>query len=90
MSSVPSILYPRRKMTSTSSELKNVVVIGCGLAGAGAINELMHSLPPNSHRIVAISATESAFYPIAALRGAVVKGEALMRRMCSYPPFFAD
>lgn len=59
---------------TASSNLKNVVVIGCGLAGAGVINELAHSLPANTHRIVAISATEGAFYPIAALRGAVVKG----------------
>ncbi|KAI5480888.1 FAD-dependent pyridine nucleotide-disulfide oxidoreductase [Pseudohyphozyma bogoriensis] len=59
-------------MSSTSaaptSDLKNVVIVGLGLSGAPTANSLASSLPP-SHRLVCISATESAYYPPAALRG---------------------
>lgn len=60
--------------TMPSSPLINVVVIGAGLAGAGVVDALASKLP-KTHRLVVISETEAAFYPIAALRGAVVKGQ---------------
>ncbi|GAA5874585.1 hypothetical protein JCM1840_002237 [Sporobolomyces johnsonii] len=52
--------------------LQNVVCIGTGLAGTSAIEALADSLPP-SHRIVAI-APVPGYWPIAALRAAVVPG----------------
>ncbi|GAA5899569.1 hypothetical protein JCM5296_006947 [Sporobolomyces johnsonii] len=52
--------------------LQNVVCIGTGLAGTTAIEALADSLPP-SHRIVAI-APVPGYWPIAALRAAVVPG----------------
>ncbi|KAL8283734.1 hypothetical protein RQP46_005529 [Phenoliferia psychrophenolica] len=58
-------------MEQPTCAFKNVVVIGLGLSGAGAANALAASLPP-THRVIAISATESAFYPISSLRGSVV------------------
>lgn len=53
-----------------SSELLNVVVIGTGLAGADAARALSKSLPA-SHRVVAISSTDAAYYPPGALRASV-------------------
>ena len=52
--------------------LINVCVVGLGLSGAGAANSLASTLP-TTHRIVAISSTESAYYPISSLRGSVVE-----------------
>ena len=43
-----------------SGGLTNVVIVGFGLAGAGAANALASSLPA-SHRLVCISATEAAY-----------------------------
>ncbi|KAK4052464.1 hypothetical protein OIV83_002266 [Microbotryomycetes sp. JL201] len=56
-----------------STELKNVVVIGVGLAAANLVKQLSQSLP-SSHRLVAITSTNVAFYAPAALRAAVVPG----------------
>lgn len=55
-----------------STELRNVLVIGLGLSGAPAANALAKTLPEN-HRIIAISATSSAYYSVAALRSIVVE-----------------
>ncbi|CEQ40677.1 SPOSA6832_02334, partial [Sporobolomyces salmonicolor] len=52
--------------------LLNVVCIGTGLAGTSAIEALANSLP-SSHRIVAV-APVPGYWPIAALRAAVVPG----------------
>lgn len=59
-----------------SEQLKNVVVIGLGLAGAPLATALAAALP-STHRVVAISSTDYGFYPIGALRASVV-------RRCSY------
>ncbi|GAA6063296.1 hypothetical protein JCM10212_001415 [Sporobolomyces blumeae] len=55
-----------------SADLKNVVIVGLGLAGTHALEALHKSLPP-SHRIIAISPLPG-YWPVAALRAAVVPG----------------
>jgi len=56
-----------------STELKNIVIVGASVAGANAARALSKSLPA-THRVVLIEANEEAYYPIAALRAAVVPG----------------
>ncbi|KAM0790604.1 hypothetical protein ACM66B_004469 [Microbotryomycetes sp. NB124-2] len=56
-----------------AADLKNVVVIGIGLVGGDLVKQLAASLP-STHRLVAISSTDVAFYAPAALRAAVVPG----------------
>ncbi|CAD6924487.1 unnamed protein product [Tilletia laevis] len=56
-----------------STELKNVVIVGASAAGATAARALVKSLPA-THRIVLIDSDEQVFYPVAALRAAVVPG----------------
>jgi flavin-dependent dehydrogenase len=53
--------------------IKNVVIIGLGLAGAPAAAELAKTLP-KSHRVIGLSENDFAYYPIASLRAAVVPG----------------
>lgn len=53
------------------SSIKNVLIIGVGLAGAPAAAELAKTLPA-SHRLIALSENDFAYYPIASLRAAVV------------------
>ncbi|KAM0756212.1 FAD/NAD(P)-binding domain-containing protein [Meredithblackwellia eburnea MCA 4105] len=53
-----------------AEELKNVVVVGFGLSGAGAVQSLAEALP-STHRLVVISATQTAYFPIASLRASV-------------------
>ncbi|GAA5867802.1 hypothetical protein JCM3774_005858 [Rhodotorula dairenensis] len=55
-----------------TGEVKNIVVVGLGLAAAEAVKALVHKLPTD-HRIVAIAENEG-FWPIASLRAAVVPG----------------
>lgn len=52
---------------------RNVVIIGLGLAGAGAAKLLADKLPP-SHRVVGITEKDFGFFPIGSLRAAVVPG----------------
>lgn len=59
-------------MTSSPSPL-NVVVVGASCAGLVLANTLAKTLPP-THRIVLIDANPVAFFPIAALRAAVLPG----------------
>ncbi|WWC66586.1 uncharacterized protein I206_100489 [Kwoniella pini CBS 10737] len=55
------------------SEYKNIVIVGASSAGQLLANYLSPNLP-TSHRIVLIDALDYAFWPIAALRAAVVPG----------------
>ncbi|WVQ97105.1 hypothetical protein IAU59_004215 [Kwoniella sp. CBS 9459] len=55
------------------SEYQNIVIIGASAAGQQLANSLSPNLP-TSHRIVLIDALDFAFWPIAALRAAVVPG----------------
>ncbi|KAK4056997.1 hypothetical protein OIO90_001897 [Microbotryomycetes sp. JL221] len=56
-----------------TNEIKNVVVIGVGLSGAELVKQLVAQLP-STHRLVAISNSNVAFFAPAALRAAVVPG----------------
>ncbi|KAL7416583.1 hypothetical protein BDY24DRAFT_412755 [Mrakia frigida] len=56
-----------------SKDLKNIVIVGASAAGAGLARALENKLP-STHRIVLIDANEFAFWPISALRAAVVPG----------------
>ncbi|KAK4687483.1 apoptosis-inducing factor 2, partial [Tremellales sp. Uapishka_1] len=55
------------------SDLKNIVIIGGSCAGLSAANTLVPNLP-TTHRILVIDALPFGFWPIAALRAAVVPG----------------
>ncbi|WRT63953.1 uncharacterized protein IL334_000880 [Kwoniella shivajii] len=55
------------------SEYNNIVIIGASHAGQGLANYLSPELP-TTHRIILIDALDYAFWPIAALRAAVVPG----------------
>lgn len=61
-------------MTSSTAELRNVVVLGLGCGGIMAARGLASKLPP-THRLVAITEHAFGFWPIGALRGAVVPGK---------------
>ncbi|KAK4056996.1 hypothetical protein OIO90_001896 [Microbotryomycetes sp. JL221] len=56
-----------------TSDLKNVVIVGVGLAAADLIHQLVSKLP-STHRVVAVSSSDFAFWAPAALRAAVVPG----------------
>lgn len=64
--------------------VKNVVVIGLGQGGTSAARELASKLP-ETHRVVAITTTEAGFYPIAALRAAVVPVSVQFERISKEP-----
>jgi NADPH-dependent 2,4-dienoyl-CoA reductase/sulfur reductase-like enzyme len=57
-----------------ATEYKNIVVVGLSLSGAEFVKGLRKSGIPAGYRLVGIDATEFIFYPIAALRAAVVPG----------------
>ncbi|WVQ85451.1 hypothetical protein IAT38_007616 [Cryptococcus sp. DSM 104549] len=52
---------------------QNIVIIGASMAGHNLANELATSLPA-THRVLLIDALDFAYFPIAALRAAVVPG----------------
>lgn len=60
-------------MYASTAELKNVVVLGLGCGGIMAARGLASKLPP-THRLMAITEHAFGFWPIGALRGAVVPG----------------
>ena len=64
---------------SMPAELINVVVVGLGLSGAPLCRSLAASLP-TTHRIVAITAQDFGYYPVASLRAAVVRSSSLPSR----------
>jgi NADH dehydrogenase FAD-containing subunit len=55
------------------TDFKNVVVVGIGLGGANVIKALDSTLPA-SHRMIAISEDEYAYFPVASIRAATVPG----------------
>lgn len=66
-----SSLHP--SMSSQPPELKNVLVIGLGFAGATAAKTLAAKLPA-SHRVVPIQESSFGYNPLASLRAATVPG----------------
>ncbi|OCF55598.1 hypothetical protein L486_07082 [Kwoniella mangroviensis CBS 10435] len=56
-----------------NQDFKNIVIIGASGAGHALVNELITTLP-GGYRILLIDALEYSFFPIAALRAAVVPG----------------
>ncbi|WVW82153.1 hypothetical protein I302_104159 [Kwoniella bestiolae CBS 10118] len=55
------------------NQVRNIVIIGASAAGHTLANELIPTLP-EGYRILLIDALEYSFFPIAALRAAVVPG----------------
>ncbi|KAK8865785.1 hypothetical protein IAR55_000932 [Kwoniella newhampshirensis] len=55
------------------SEYQNIIIVGASAAGHNLANYLLPTLP-TSHRIILIDALDYSFWPIAALRAAVVPG----------------
>lgn len=67
-------------------DLKNIVIIGAS-SGATLARALEKTLPL-THRIVMIDANEAAYWPVGALRGAVVPGheERVFARLDNFFP----
>lgn len=55
------------------SQVQNIVIVGASCAGHTLANTLVPLLPP-THRIILIDASSYSYYPVGALRGAVVPG----------------
>lgn len=56
------------------ADLKNVLIVGLGLAGVAAAKSIAAALP-STHRVVALSEKDFAYYPVGSLRAATVPGE---------------
>lgn len=55
------------------ADLKNVLIVGLGLAGVAAAKSIAAALP-STHRVVALSEKDFAYYPVVSLRAATVPG----------------
>ncbi|KAL8283845.1 hypothetical protein RQP46_005277 [Phenoliferia psychrophenolica] len=60
-------------MTSSTTEIKNVLIVGLGYAGASAVQSLRDKLPA-THRLVAMHESSFGYNPIGCLRAATVPG----------------